>query len=486
MEPTSGDEDGLGRLTTGADRLDNLLDGGIPRYSVVFVAGLPGTGKTILSQQALFANARRGRTGLYLTTVSEPTLKVLRFLQGFSFFQPDLFGKKVIYGDLGGPLRQGGAATLLQQLDRLVREHRPQLVVIDSFKALRDSIQDPLALREFTSDLAIRLTAWEVTSLFAGEYSAEDIRTAAEFAIADGILYLYGTEEAQRQKRFLRVMKMRGTFYFGGEHFFDIDSQGIRVYPRMEPDVVGEYAFSGQRTGSAVPGLDEMLGGGLFEATSTLISGVAGSGKTLLALGFLVGAARRGLPGLFVSFEESAEQIIRNASDFGWDLQALIDRQLLDIFHVSPSELNVDRHAFAIKERAAQLQARLVVIDSISAFAAAVPDSARYQSYLWAVNDHFKRSGVSPIMTAEVPGPFAGLEIGATGVSFLADNVIFLRYVLAANELRPAVGVLKMRGSRHDLRLRELVIDPPRLAIGAPLRQAAWPVPAHDRNTEEA
>ncbi|MDI7274551.1 MAG: ATPase domain-containing protein [Anaerolineae bacterium] len=459
------------RVSTGVSRLDAILHGGIPRYSAVFVAGLPGTGKTVLAEQALFANARQGRTGLYLSTISEPPIKVLRFLQGFTFFDPALFGTTVHYGDLGTALHQGGPPALLEALDDIVREIRPSLVVIDSFEALRDAMRDRLEFRQFTSDLAVRLSVWEVTSLLVGGYSAEDVREGAEFAIADGIIYLYGTEEAEMQRRYLRIMKMRGTGYFAGEHFFDITSRGIAVYPRMVPQVVGEYAFPTERISSAIEGLDEMLGGGLYRSTSTLISGGTGAGKTTVALSFLVAAARQGRPGLYVTFEESPQQLARNVESFGWDLEDAMRRRLIEVLHVSPSELNVDRHAFVIKEHADRLGAQMVAIDSITAFETAVADPARYQNYLWAISDYLKRRGVTVLMTADVTDPFAPLVISARGVSFLADSIIFLRYVEVEDEVRRAIGVLKMRGSTHDMHIRELVIEPGRVAIGPTLGQ---------------
>ena len=156
------------RLSTGIDQLDAVLGGGIPRYSAVVVSGLPGTGKTILSQQAAFANAQAGRTCLYLNTISEPPVKMLRFLQDFTFFHPDLFDTKVLYGDLGRALRTDGPAGLLAQMDHMVREHRPEMVVMEGFKALRDFIRDPVAFRAFTVDVVVQLTAWEVTALLRG------------------------------------------------------------------------------------------------------------------------------------------------------------------------------------------------------------------------------------------------------------------------------------------------------------------------------
>src|SRR5918911_874224 len=140
-------------------------------------------------------------------------------------------------------IRDFGPPGLLTQMDRMVREHRPALVVIDGFKAVRDFIRDPVAFREFTIDVVVQLTTWEATALLVGEYTLEDVREGAEFAIADGIIYLYGLEEVEKQERFLRVLKMRGTSVLDGEHFFQIDTAGITLYPRLAPSAVGEAAL---------------------------------------------------------------------------------------------------------------------------------------------------------------------------------------------------------------------------------------------------
>jgi circadian clock protein KaiC len=454
------------RLSTGIDQLDAVLGGGIPRYSAVFVSGLPGTGKTILSQQAAFANAQAGRTCLYLNTISEPSLKMLRFLQDFTFFHPDLFDTKVLYSDLGRALRTEGPAGLLAQLDHLVRAHRPELVVMDGFKALRDFIPDPVAFRAFTVDVVVQLTTWEVTALLVGEYTPEDVREGAEFAIADGIIYLSGREEAEKQKRFLQVLKMRGTAFLDGEHFFEIGAAGITLYPRLLPTLVGESAPPAGRVGSTIAGLPEMLGGGLVTSTATLISGALGTGKSLVALSFLVDSAKAGEPGLLVSLEESPTQLTRNAQAFGWNLEDLRRAKLLDIVHMSPAALHIERDAVELVARAQQVGARCIVIDSITAIAAAVPEVAKYRYYLWAITDYCKRWGITVIMTAEAAGPIQSLKNGSLGMTFVADAIIVLRYVEVDGDRKRSVGVLKMRGSGHDTSLHELLIDPPHLAVG--------------------
>lgn len=456
----------LERISTGVPALDIVLNGGIPRCSVVFIAGLPGTGKTILCEQAVWQNARKADRVLYLSTLSEPMLKMLRFTQQFDFFASDMVGRQVIYGDLGGALAQGGPQAVLVELSRLVEEHRPELLVIDSFKALRESIPDAVAFRVFASELVLRLSAWEVTTLLVGEYTEEDIRSEAGFAIADGIIYLYGTEEAGQQKRLLRIMKMRGTDYFQGDHVFEIGSGGITLYPRMNPRIVGEYALNGDRSASAIDGLTEMLGGGMFGSTSTLIVGVSGAGKTITALSFLVEAARAGKRCLYVSFEESEFQITRNSEAFGWGATALVEAGLLHFVHVSPSELDIDIHATTIKDMAAKTGADVVVIDSISGFEAISADQRKYQSYLWAINDHFKRSGISLIMTAESNGFFETGEFVPKHISLFVDTIILLRATEIDGQAMRIISVPKMRGSVHDHFAREFVVTAEHVSVG--------------------
>ncbi|HEX5419134.1 MAG TPA: ATPase domain-containing protein, partial [Gammaproteobacteria bacterium] len=416
VQANDGKNGHLRRITTGVDSLDEVLDGGIPQYSIVFIAGPPGTGKTVLCQQALFANARANGTSLYLGTLSEPVFKMVRYVQEFSFFQASMVGTDVVYGDLGTALSRDGGPGVLAEMDRLIKEHRPSFLVIDSFKVIREHFEDEREFRAFTSDLMVRLAAWEVTAFLVGEYSHQDIWDQAEFGIADGILYLYGTEEPHTQKRYLRVMKMRGTGYFSGEHFFEISRNGIDVFPRMNPNVIGAYEIPNGRLGSAMEGLDEMMGGGLQNGTSLLIIGGAGSGKTLAALSFVVQQARLGKPSLFVSFEEDRAQLGRNMRAFDWDLDALAADNLLAIFHVSPSELELDRHAMLIKKQSDEVGACCVVIDTITAMEASVHIPGKYQSYLWAIVDYFKRSGVTVIMTYESA---AQTELPESGINHI-------------------------------------------------------------------
>jgi circadian clock protein KaiC len=454
-------DDRPARMTTGTPGLDEVLRGGIPKGSSVFVTGLPGSGKTVLSEQALFANARRADSVLYVTTLSEPPLKMLRFSQGFDFFRPELIDRVVRFCDIGGALRSEGAAGALRQLEEIVRTYRPELMVLDSFKVFREYFDELRELRAFVAEITVLLATWEVTSLLVGEYSLEEVSSEPEFAIADGILHLSGTEERQRQKRYINVLKMRGTDPLFGRHSFEISDAGMTVYPRMLPRVQAEYALSEERVGSAIAGLATMMGGGVPAGSVMLISGGTGTGKTLVAFSVCVAAAGAGAPALFVTFEEAPNQLIRNSARLGWPVEDLMSRGLIEFLHVSPSELDIDRHSIELRDRASKMGAKVVVIDGIGVSGLTRADGDAVASeYMWALADYFKRTGTTLILTDEAYSFFESGQSApeAQRRSYLADSIVLLRLREEGNEVRRVISVLKMRGSGHDTSLRELHI----------------------------
>ncbi|MEW6182902.1 MAG: ATPase domain-containing protein [Bacillota bacterium] len=325
------------RLRTGIHGLDRILSSGIPEYSSVFIAGAPGTGKTILTQNILHNLAKEAKV-LYISTLSEPQIKVIRYQQELTFFDPDAFMKRVIYHDIGGIIRQDGARRGLEEIERLVREHRPIAVAVDSIKAIVDLIGSNLEFREFISDLTVRLAAWECTALFVGEYSEDELASRPETAIADGIFFIYGMEEKKHQKRYLRVLKMRGADYASGEHLLKITKDGVKIYPRLNPVVADQsYLAFGNRQATGVSGLDRMLGGGIPAGATTLIAGSTGTGKTLLGLSWLIQGARENESGMIASFEENPLNLKWCTRTFGWELDSLEKQNLIRFFHFSRS-----------------------------------------------------------------------------------------------------------------------------------------------------
>jgi circadian clock protein KaiC len=451
----------MDKLKTGIKNLDSILDGGIPVYSLNIVSGSPGSGKTIFVQNIIFNSARNGLKSLYLTTISESQLKMVRHLQEFEFFSDDFLGDKFIYGDLGVVLRKQGTDKVLGYLIEMIKRHQPNILVIDSFKAIRDFFSDEKAFKAFVFDLAAALSIWEVTVFLIGEYEEKELTLLSEFAIADGIFHLYGQEEKRFQKRYLRILKMRGTNFEHGEHLFQISSAGIKVYPRIKPEGKElQYEVRTAKKGFGITGLDEMMCGGLKEGTITLISGGTGTGKTALALKFLLDGAEKGENGLYLSFEEPVTQLKDNARQLGWELDRYLADGRLDIKFISPIELDVDKHAFEILDMVKEKKVERVVIDSISSFESSVSDIQKYKDYLWAIGQQFKRQHITTIFTVLSENLFSPVVVTKAQISLMTDNIIILRYVEDDSRVKKVLGILKARGIDHNKDLREYEITP--------------------------
>jgi circadian clock protein KaiC len=460
----------LERLGTGSAAFDRLLGGGLPTRSVNLIAGEPGTGKTLFALQTLFHRARQGKKGLYLTTLSEPSVKLVSYMQQFSFFEERLFGNQVVVGDVGSVLRLKGLESTLREITNRVEREEPALLVIDSFKALRELLGDVAAVRVFVYDLSVHLATWGVTSLFVGEYTEADIADYSEFAIADGIIRFNNRREALTAVREVEILKLRGADHATGRQFFEINSDGLRFFPRVQSPaaLAGEVQAPAERLATGVSGLDTMLSGGLPRASSTVIQGGTGTGKTLLGLHFLLEGARRGEPGILFTLEETPDQLRGLAESFGWDLGALEKQGLLTLSYVSPVELSTDWFLDRARQQVQQLGARRAVLDSLTSMAVGVPSEQRFKELVYAFTKHFRALGVTLNMNMEIADLLGSAQLSGYGISFAADNVVQLKYIELEGRLARGVSVLKSRGVGHSTDVRRMSIDGEGIRIGLP------------------
>ena len=452
----------LERLSTGDPALDSIMHGGIPLQAVTVLAGEPGTGKTVLALQMLFHAARQGRKCLYFTSIAEPPTKLFRYMETFSFFDPRLLESHILFVDLGNVLREGTTRTLQRIIDQL-EEHEPAIVVIDSFRAVGEVLRlDEGKGRSFVYELAIQLSSWGATSLLVGEYTSEDLREEAIFGIADGIIRVGNERQELTTVREVEVLKLRGSDYVSGQHFFEITERGWTCYPRVRAPTQEDPALVPERLPTGVAGLDAMLGGGIPRLSATLLQGGTGTGKTLLSLAFLVEGARRGEPGIFFSLEESPAQLRAFAAACGWDLGPYERDGLLLLAYTSPVELSTDRYLQQARDRVLSQGARRVVFDSLSTMGLGVASERRFKELVYALTKHLRLGGATLVMTvesAQLLGASAASAVVGTGVSFASDNILQLRYVEAAGQLERAISVLKARGVHHASGLRALSIS---------------------------
>ena len=457
----------MDRIATGIAALDKVMCGGFPKGSTNLIVGRPGSGKTILAHQIMFYNAAPENKALYMTTMAEPQVKVIKFQQEFDFFDQQKFQRDVIYQDLGSVLRKHGPKHALVLIDELIKKHEPSLVVIDTIKTIADMIPSLVEFREFLLDLSVRMATWSCTAMLLGEYSEEDIEIRPESAISDGIIYLSGAEERKHQKRYLRILKMRGTGYIGGENIFKITRSGIDVFPRLKPEVTEQpYQQFNRSVSTGFPELDEMACGGVRRGSTTIISGSSGTGKTIIALHFIYAGLQNDESAIFISYEENPWQLIAGAKQLGLDLTPYLENGKLALIYASPVELDVDEHIYEIQQKVNELKADRLVIDSISSFEIGMADKVKYTDYIWALADYFKNLGVTLLMTHEMHDNANISVLTKHGISFVADNLILLRYLEELLEVRRFIRIVKMRGSNHSTIARELKIENNRLTIG--------------------
>jgi circadian clock protein KaiC len=458
------------RCTTGIPTLDLVLDGGLPTGSLVVVAGGPGTGKTILSQQICFANATPERKAFYYTTFSEPHAKLVRYLEPFEFFDTAALGERVEFVNLeslltDAPGKDGaGLAPAVTEIVRVCFERRPAVVVVDSAKALRD-FADERAVRRMFYELSGRVAHTDSVLLFLGEYRDEEMQGDPEFSLADGIVQMVYEPYEPVDRRWLRVMKLRGSHQLGGKHPVEIDRTGIRVYPRMESLRPARASLGGGRLTCGIPALDEMMGGGIPVGDLTAILGPSGSGKTIVALRFVAQGLEEGERCLYVSFQEDGDQLVKKAASFGWDLAGAREDGRLLIYHLPQGIFSLDMLGAAVREGLTAEGVRRVAIDSLAELVYAAREAERFPAYARQLAGFVRAAGATAVVTSETAtlGPLAEPP---GGLSFLFHDVVLLRYIEQDSEVRRAVSVLKMRDSDHEKGLRQFVIDDRGLTIG--------------------
>ena len=450
------------RLSSGHPRLDALLGGGLPANAINVVIGLPGSGKTILAQQYVFANATPDRPALYLSTVSEPLEKIIRYGQTLDFFSTQAVGRAVFYEDLGSILNERGLKAVSERIGELIRERKPGIIVIDSFKAL-SAYADASGFRQFLHELAGRLSAFPADSFWVGEYSEDAIAEAPEFAVADAVIALSTARIGDRETRTLRVLKLRGGSAASGAHAYRITASGIDVFPRLaDPVEVEDYVLGGVRISSGIAALDELLADGYWPGASTLCAGPSGSGKTLMGLHFIFNGARDGDPGVIATLQENPVQLERIVGSFGWALQ----EPAVELMYRSPVDVYIDEWVYDLLATVERVGARRVLIDSLSDLQFAAPDEIRFREYMYSLSQRLSRQGISLFMTSELPDLFRVSRLSEFGVSHLSDNVVLLQYVRDNTVVRRALTVLKTRASHHQPEIREFTITPEGIVLG--------------------
>ncbi|MDB4917891.1 MAG: protein kinase [Gemmatimonadetes bacterium] len=473
----------LRHVKTGVPGLDAVLGGGLPEFSFNMLAGGPGAGKTTLALQILFANATPEKPALYFTVMGEPGVKMLRYQRQFSFFKPELIGPAVQFLNLSEEVISGDLAAVLRRVAKEVERAAPSIVVVDSFRTIRDPAlvgthyvepdRSAMRMEQFVQQLALHLTTWEVTSLLIGEYAEHEQRQPL-FTIADGILWLTQATDGNSVVRKLQAVKVRGQAQMPGLHTFRITDDGLQVFPRIPEQQLNRFVSRERgvtRLRTGVPGLDAMMGGGVPQGDAVMLAGPTGTGKSTFGMLFAAEGLRNGESVVVAAFEEYPEAYLARLRAFDIDPDAMIAANRLRITYLRPLDLSVDETLADILQSVRDTGASRVVIDSLTGFEIALAPTFRedFRESLYRLVGALTATAVTVFMIHEALAMSPDLSFTGQRVSFITDDIIVQRYVEIDGALEKILAVVKMRRSEHGAEFRRYAVTETGASIGEPV-----------------
>src|SRR5471032_2900524 len=454
----------IAKLPTGVRGLDDILGGGIPEFSFNVIAGAPGTGKTTMAHQIMFANATARAPALYFTALGEPALKMLRYQQQFSFFDEAKIGKAILFINLSDRVLEEDLDAVLAEIVQQVTAVRPGIVVVDSFRTVMRTAMaaaGEMAMQSFIQRLTQFLTSWQATTFLVGEYGDEETRGNPLFTVADGLFWLSQKVERNSVVRKLQILKVRGLASVPGLHTIRIGAGGVQAFSRtLGFGRSADKPVRRRRLSMGIPELDKMMGGGVLEGDSLLIAGPSGTGKSALATQFIAAGLRNGEPGIMAIFEERPHGYTARADSFGLNLKGPQEKGKLEIVYLRPLDLSVDETMQEILDAVERVGAKRLVIDSLVSLEMALAPGFRedFRESLYRLIVALTGAGVTILSTVEVEDTFTGFSFSHYTISFLTDDIIRMRYVEIDSQLRKVMAVIKMRGGNHSKDIREYVI----------------------------
>ncbi len=470
------------KIPSGISGFDFIADGGLPCGRTTLVAGSAGSGKTVFVTQFLAGGIEKSDEHGVFITFEERPIDIRRNMLSFGWpIEAWERGRRWAFVDaspepsheleLVGDYDFGG---LLARIEHAVRSVGAKRVVLDSVGAVFSQFPDRGRVRTELMRVAAALREMEVTALMTAERTqeyGEVARFGIEEFVADNVIIMRNVLEDEKRRRTIEILKFRGTTHHKGEYPFTvIPAEGIVAIPLSAIEL--KQRSGDIRVTSGTPDLDRMCGGGLFRDSIILVSGATGTGKTLAVTHFINGAATEGERCLLFAFEESREQLGRNAIGWGMDFDQLEEGGTLKVICDYPESAGLEDHLVRLKELIEEFKPNRIAIDSMSALER-ISTVRGFREFVLAVTSFIKYKEITGLFTSTTPTLTGGTSVTEAHISSITDTIILLRYVELLGEMRRGITVLKMRGSTHEKDIRELKIDGSGMHIGAPFRNVA-------------
>lgn len=450
------------RIGTGIRGVDLILGGGFMPGSVQLIVGRPGSGKTIFANQVAFHHAAAGFNAVYVTLLAESHARMLTHLACFSFFNPELVSRRIVYMSGHSVLEQAGLDGLLDLLTRTIRENSASLLVIDGLNTAKEFAPTTTSFKRFLLRLATSASLTSCTTLLLSLLTPV-AEAEPETGTVDGILRLDKRVHGARVVRELTVEKMRGTSYALGMHTLEIDIHGVHGYPRIESLPLPAnplQTLPARRLTFDIKGLDATLGGGVLERSTTLLFGPPGTGKTLLGSSFLASGLERHERALYVGLREPPERMIHQADGIGLSLSKSQTRGCLETLWFPAIETSVDAIAWTIFDRVEQRGIKRVFIDGIDGFSSMIVYPERLPRFYTALLARLTSLGCTTVLAESAPAPIR--ESMALGP---ANNVVVVSEQIRSGRICRYVIAQKVQAGPHDYSPRRLHVSSRGLSV---------------------
>ena len=462
------------RASTGIAGLDDILGGGLPARHVYLVEGDPGSGKTTLGLHFLRQGVQQGEKGLYVTlSETGAELRTVAASHGWDLGGIEVF-ELVSNEGLSPELEQSILHPSQVELGETVRgviaaveRLKPQRVVFDSLSEMRLLAQDPLRYRRQVLALKKFFSDQGCTVLLLDDRSSRDVDQQLH-SIAHGVINLeQAVDQYGPERRRLRVLKVRGIRFRGGEHDFILDTGGISVFPRL---VAAEHRLQADHrvVSSGVAKLDALMGGGLPCGSNTLFSGPSGVGKTTTAMAVTLAALKRGERAAYYLFDEGLSTLLTRGKALGLDLAPYLESGHLRVIPLDPAEVSAGEFAHMVRHAVEEEQAQVVVIDSLNAYLQAMPGSKYLLLQMHELLTYLSHRNVVTVLILGQHGLLGDVE-SDVDMSYLADAILLFRYFEARGKLLKAVSMVKSRTNLHEQTIREFRLGERGLELGPEL-----------------